>query len=405
MPGRPYQPHAQGYLPGAAWRPPAGGPPGRPPYPQQPQWGRPLQQVRPPYPPPRQRHGASVALVAVLVVVGLFASVVVAGFTDFVESVLEPPSSTYRYETTAAPEPTSPEPEPTDPRSTEPDPTPTTPTPTTPTPTDPTSTQKPYQNDDYRVPPPNRNPGDGPEPRTYGDADNYLQRNALYRQSIPLPVRCRPDGIDATRTSVAQRGAYYTSISECLMRVWAPLVSRAGYNMHRPTVTMYERPIRTACGTADELVNGFYCSGDGQIYIGSRDYQGVPPSQQGHRQNVDFTIAHEFGHAIQDRTGILASESAYEHRHKGTPLENTYSRRLEQQADCLAGLFTNSVAQARNITADEKRFLGQLVRNFGGRVGGTHGTPESREKWLLRGVDATSVSTCNTFIVPESDVQ
>ncbi len=354
-------------------------PHGRAPYPPPPHqaW-----QGFPPPQPPKRPRGALTVLLAVIVVLGLFVTVAIAGMGRLIEVVSGPQGPVPQPTGSEGPGPNPPEPEP--------EPPPTTPS---------------YENDDYRVPPPNPTPGKGPKPATYGEADDYLQRNKLYNQQTPLPVRCRPDGIDATRTSVAERGAYYTTMTECLMRVWAPLIGKAGFTMHRPTVTMYTAPIRTACGTMDELVNGFYCSGDGQIYIGSRDYEGVLPSQQSHRQNVDFTLAHEFGHAIQDRTGILASGTAYENRHKGTALENTYSRRLEQQADCLSGLFTNSVAQARGITEDEKRFLGELVRNFGGRRGGTHGTPESRQKWLLTGTRTTSLSVCNTYIVPESEVE
>lgn len=351
------------------------GPPGPPPG-----W------APPPPRPPRKSDSGLIILLVVVLVIGMFGALLVSGVGAVID-IASRPGTTTRPTWSDPPQPTD---------TTEPP---------TPEPTDTPGSTGSYRNEDYRVPPPDRDPGSGPSPRTYSQADDLLQRNSLYQQTMPVPVRCRPDGIDATRTTVQERGAYYTTMTECLMRAFAPLIRDAGYNMHRPTVTMYSEAIRTACGTMRDLVNGFYCSGDGQIYIGSRDYEGVEPEQQPHRQNVDFTIAHEFGHAIQDRTGILAAERAFEHRHKGTPLANTYSRRLEQQADCLTGLFTNAVAQARGIDDTERQFLGELVRNFGGPRGSTHGTPDSRQKWVLKGTNATSLSVCNTFIVPESEVE
>jgi predicted metalloprotease len=262
-----------------------------------------------------------------------------------------------------------------------------------------------YENSDFQVPAPNPNPSPAPAPQTWEEVDQFMKQNALYDVTLREPVECPGTGIDPSTATLQEKGAYYNQLTECLVRVWAPSAAEVGFDVHRPYITMYDGPITTKCGTFKDTANGFYCDADGQIYIGSMDWSMVPAELQATRMNGDATMGHEFGHLVQDRTGIIGALRSFQYKNKGTPLELEYNRRLEQQADCFGGLFINSIAQSRRITDEERRLAGTLARSFGAAPGSTHGTPNSREYWTLEGVDTAEIKACNTFVVPSSQVE
>ena len=57
-------------------------------------------------------------------------------------------------------------------------------------------------------------------------------------------------------------------------------------------------------------------------------------------------MAHEFGHALQGRTGILISAHALGQESGGQGTELQYMRRLETQADCFSGMFVRAVSRS-----------------------------------------------------------
>ena len=65
--------------------------------------------------------------------------------------------------------------------------------------------------------------------------------------------------------------------------------------------------ISTKCGKSG--VNAFYCSADQQIYFSNLLPQAVPIVAED-KWAADVVMAHEFGHAIQGRTGLLISAHA-----------------------------------------------------------------------------------------------
>ena len=93
-------------------------------------------------------------------------------------------------------------------------------------------------------------------------------------------------------------------LTACLMRVWAPTLQEAGYEAVRPTVTVYSTPISTPCGDMP-MENAAYCMVDQQIYYASDLTDIIPKDLSNVPHTADAVMAHEFGHAIQARTGIL----------------------------------------------------------------------------------------------------
>lgn len=273
-------------------------------------------------------------------------------------------------------------------------------------PTTPPATQPgTYKNDNYTVPAPNPNPPIGPYPTSWDQAQNYLKNSKLYSLQAPSPVRCQAGTLNPNADSQARSKQYYDAMTACLMRVWAPMIQNVGFTMHRPTVTMFSNSIQSKCGNITNTYNAFYCNIDGQITIGS-NFQRVSTRYQSTRAVADWVIAHEFAHLVQDKVGIhrsglysidkVGSETAY-----GREL----NRRIELQADCLAGVFLNSVSQSHGVTQAERQQLTSLVGDFASKPGGTHGVSSSRSRWLSTGLSSTYPRACATFTVAASLVQ
>jgi predicted metalloprotease len=261
----------------------------------------------------------------------------------------------------------------------------------------------PFQNENYQVPPADLNPPDIPAPATLAEAGTWTTANAVYGQSAPAPVRCDLRPIDAATADDALLKSHFETLMACLVRVWQPPLTTAGFQIYRPTVTIYGDEVSTKCGAGKLPHNAFYCGADQQVYW-SRTLGGdlVPMSVD--RWAGDEVLAHEFGHAIQGRTGILTAEYMIR---KAAPTQSASlqsNRRLETQADCLAGIFIRSVSRAlgyqqKDLAAIEKGFADGGDEHFlkDPNAEGTHGRSASRKYWGVTGLGTAAVGACNTF--------
>lgn len=266
-----------------------------------------------------------------------------------------------------------------------------------------------YQNDDYTVPPPDATPPELPVPQDYNEAERVLTSNRLYSQSTPKPVRCDAQPINVATADSDQLKEHFESLMECLVRVWQPPVDAAGYQIVRPTVTIYGDKVTTKCGDAE--VNAFYCSGDQQIYFSNRLADFVPIVKRD-KWAADVVMAHEFGHALQARTAILISSHAIGQQSGDQQTELEMSRRLEVQADCFSGMFIGSVSQSLGIEDSDRegieatyRAVGDDVVSGKANVVGNHGLARSRAYWGTTGIGTSDVGECNTFTAEPNQVR
>ncbi len=258
-----------------------------------------------------------------------------------------------------------------------------------------------YQNDDYQVPPPDTNPPPLPSPTTYGEAEDWLVNNALYQQSVPVPVRCNSAPINVADADDAKLEEHFNGLMECLVRVWQPPLTAAEFTIVRPTVTIYGREINTKCGKSG--VNAFYCSADQQIYFSNELPRAVPIVAED-KWAADTVMAHEFGHAIQGRTGLLISAHALAQNAESKPEANLFLRRLETQADCFSGQFMRSVSQSLGIQRSDVEGILATYAAVGddtltgeNDVDGNHGLAATRKYWGATGLSNSPISACNTF--------
>ncbi|HEY3339548.1 MAG TPA: neutral zinc metallopeptidase [Propionicimonas sp.] len=272
-------------------------------------------------------------------------------------------------------------------------------------PTSPGTTSPPVE-----VPEPDYSPPPVPQPETYEQATEWLKDNAVYAETAPIPTDCQVPAINLPEARAAELTVHLNELTACLWRVWAPPLEKAGFTLPRPPVTVYTEPITTACGKEDG-VNASYCAGDQHIYYAEPLYKILPQDQQTLPFVVDTILAHEFGHTIQARTGLLVASAAWEQH--GTKAEGlVFSRRAEMQADCFAGMFTVAVGGASGLSGNDLANLQDVIFNIGDDVltgqanyNGGHGLGKNRKAWFTNGQQNSQMGKCNTYVVPASAVR
>lgn len=268
-----------------------------------------------------------------------------------------------------------------------------------------------YANESYSPPAADTNPSAVPGPRTLDAAENLLTRNPVYDHNVPTPTNCPMGSIDMRSAGRSAMQAHLNDQMACLMRVFDDPVTAAGFELPRPPVTVYDQPIRTACGDFSD-VNAAYCTADQRIYYAQPLLRAFPSQIANTRYAAEMIIAHEFGHAVQARTAMLVSEKVLEQRAPSEAAGLELSRRTEVQADCLAGLYVSSVAQSQELGAAEITALGTLAYNLGDDVlsgqidyAAGHGTGNARRDWFNRGLGSASIGVCNSFVADASEVR
>ncbi|GAB3711987.1 neutral zinc metallopeptidase [Mariniluteicoccus flavus] len=269
-----------------------------------------------------------------------------------------------------------------------------------------------YANEEYRVPEANSAPPEIPMPETMEQVEQRLTANPLYQQKLASPVRCDMPQLDITSASDPVIKAYFESQMACLMRVWGPAFDATKtWQLYRPTVTVYGSSVATPCGQAKGL-NAFYCPANQQLYYSRELHQSKQFAALTKPKAVDVVMAHEFGHFIQGRAGIVGARAAIMVVTKPSrPEALLLGRRSEVQADCLSGMWLRSVAQSRNVSQEDIQTFYETFEMVGDDRGGKapgegdHGQASSRRYWGQLGMSTDDIGRCNTWTVPKEQVR
>jgi uncharacterized protein len=230
-------------------------------------------------------------------------------------------------------------------------------------------------------------------------------------------------GDTSTAASACRTGSQANTQLDCevvavvnsLDNYWSDTFARSGQRYTPPRTVFFNGQVNTGCGGATSDTGPFYCPADKRVYIDLSFYQELEQrfGAQGGNLSRAYVIAHEYGHHVQDLLGTTDRVQG------GDSGPTSGSVRLELQADCYAGVWTNHAANVptssgqpliENITQqdiasvlDTASRIGDdfIQQNLGsGRVNSsqfTHGTSQQREKWFTTGYKTGDPSQCDTF--------
>jgi uncharacterized protein len=255
-------------------------------------------------------------------------------------------------------------------------------------------------------PKPKAVPGKAPATPTYGPrGQKYLVHNKIYSVGEVPAVACElPDIPLVSQKAVHQ---YSNAVLDCLQRAWKPMVVRAGVKFRPADLYDVAPGSKTACGTFGKEIEAWYCDENSGIYL--EWYQHLEAAGYDHVQaevSIQFVMAHEFGHHVQELVGI----SAYYDDRWGEatgPARLELMRRHELQASCFGSAFLG--ANRANLSLWGDRFLDYQWAAHGGdeytwdRVR-DHGSSRSQTAWTDVAFTAKSTSACNTWVVPAQRV-
>jgi hypothetical protein len=216
---------------------------------------------------------------------------------------------------------------------------------------------------------------------------------------------------DMTEQQVCTSGPYATEACAALTSLnetWAPAFARAGVPFEEPVLDLYRDGQVTpqGCGSATSAVGPFYCPADYGIYIDTGFYtQLAEMSGTGGDFARLYVIAHEYGHHIQNLTGLAGQIRSQQQR--SPQQSNQLQVRMELQADCYAGVWAG---KNRDLieTGDMQEGLraasaigdDTLMSRSGQRItpeNFTHGTSQQRMDALRRGLESADDTACDTY--------
>jgi len=234
-----------------------------------------------------------------------------------------------------------------------------------------------------------------------GCAIIFVALSAPYLLSEPLP---RTNDSDEAQVHFMRRVLAGTE------DVWDDVFRAAGRRYEMPTLVLFTKVTRSACGLAQAVTGPFYCPEDRKIYLDlsffdqlKREYHAPGDFAQA------YVIAHEVGHHVQTILGIEYKvrdlQKADEQR------ANHLNVAVELQADCLAGVWASFERKRPGVrlTPEDIEEALRATRALGddmiqGLEPGTvvldafsHGTGEQRSYWFKRGLDSGKIAACNTF--------
>ena len=225
-----------------------------------------------------------------------------------------------------------------------------------------------------------------------------------------LEQACRT-GADAN----ASQDCRIVAVINSIQAYWRDQFARSGQTYQVAPTNFFRGSVDTACGGATSAVGPFYCPGDNEVYI-DLDFFDELRTKFGATGNEfveAYVLAHEYGHHVQN---LLGTSDRVDSRETGP---TSGAVRLELQADCYAGSWTNHATtipaangqpliveltqQDIDGALDAASRIGDdyIQRELGGGQVNpdafTHGTSAQRQQWFRTGAETGEPGRCNTF--------
>lgn len=226
-----------------------------------------------------------------------------------------------------------------------------------------------------------------------GDALNQLQ-------SLPIEQQAQSTG------DFEGQDEYEVFVSTVLGSnndVWERVFRQNNKTYTPPKLVLFRQATQSACGGATSDVGPHYCPMDETIYLDETFFDELTTrfGARGGDVAQAYVISHEVGHHVQNKLGIM--------NRLQKDRSNETSIKTELMADCLAGMWANSIRDQGVLEPNEIQEAMDAAAAVGddrvqkaanGYVNPetwTHGSSQQRLQWFTTGYEKGSLSSCNTF--------
>jgi predicted metalloprotease len=233
-----------------------------------------------------------------------------------------------------------------------------------------------------------------------GDPSGIIQQSGSGQASEP---------VEATEAE-EQMAQFVSVVLADTEEVWGKIFAQSGATYRKPTLVLFRDQVQSACGYATAASGPFYCPADEKVYLDLSFFDDLRERYGVYGDfAIAYVIAHEVGHHVQNKMGILEEVQA-ERQRVSEVRGNQLTVRLELQAGFLAGVWAhyaqemfNSIEEgdideafnsAASIGDDvlQKKYQGRVVPNTF-----THGTAAQRSGWLRKGWETGDLNQGDTF--------
>jgi uncharacterized protein len=224
-----------------------------------------------------------------------------------------------------------------------------------------------------------------------------LTANSLYDTGRVDAASCQEPRVRPF--DIARAKAYVHAVHACTDRMWRTHFQAAGLPYSSPKVAFITEKNAGFCGEKWDAV-GAYCH-ETRTYAVSLLSDTMEEPDDLYLMNV---IGHEFGHHLQELTGLADAYVEEPYRHRKEMLEQ--GRRDELQAECLSGVLIGGLWDSLDRTSADWRELLSIAADAGdeGTPVRSHGAGHNVKYWLNRGFQAASPEACNTWTAPSPRV-
>ncbi|MET9269013.1 neutral zinc metallopeptidase [Kribbella sp. NPDC003557] len=233
-----------------------------------------------------------------------------------------------------------------------------------------------------------------------------LRQNEIYAAGKVASVSCKEPAIKPDSQSAILR--YYRAMLPCLNAAWAPVLKKAKYPFRSPKVVLQTNQTTAASCTGEKNV-AYYCPADESINISwkadLKDYKDDPLSA---RVWMIDTMAHEYGHHVQNLTEMLTAAGSREGWAKTKAEELEWSRRTELQAGCFGAAFLGANKKPLGLSGRKLEIWQWQTQHSGDEYNPKkirdHGSRKNHWLWAEPAFKAADPKLCNTFTAAPAKV-